>query len=211
VLDELWARIQLAMEACGLRATVDAFATEANRRCERFWSRFGEPGSEAVDALSVLDWKYSLCPACGDLHQEVVYAFPPLSAVRHAIKKATADAATIVLVVPVAVIAPLWARLVRCSILPHSHAPDGFVRIRTPGRQLRCADKFAPKDLAVFVCDFTPLSKRPALPASAPCGGFFSRRGRPLCGSAKDFEDRARLREALLARRDPRWTKPVDQ
>jgi hypothetical protein len=211
VRDELWARIQQAVEACGLRATVDAFATESNRRCDRFWSRFGEPGSEAVDALSVPDWKYSRCPACGALHREVVYAFPPLSSIRPAIKKATADGATIVLVVPVAIIAPLWARLVRCSILPHSLAPDGFVRIRSPGRQLRCADNFAPKELAVFVCDFTQLSTRSALAASASCGGFFSRRGRPLCGSARDFADRARLREALLARRDPRWTRPVDE
>ena len=63
----------------------------------------------------------------------------------------------------------------------------------------------------MFVCDSTQLIKRPALAASAPCGGFFSRRGRPLGGSAQDFADRARLREALLARRDPRWTRPVDE
>ncbi len=55
VSDSLWDRIQAVVAGAGLRVTVDAFASESNSRAPRFWSRFGEPGCEAVDALSVGD------------------------------------------------------------------------------------------------------------------------------------------------------------
>ena len=79
---------------------MDAFASEANARCPRYWSRFGEPGCEAVDALSVPDWGYSTCPCCGRRHREV--AFPPMPLTRRAVL----NAVLLMLVVPVAVLAP---------------------------------------------------------------------------------------------------------
>lgn len=69
VSDGLWSRIGAAVAEVGLEVTVDAFATESNRRARRYWSRYGEPGSEAVDALSVRDWGKSRCPRCGALAQ----------------------------------------------------------------------------------------------------------------------------------------------
>jgi hypothetical protein len=65
--------ISLAAADAGWGAvTVDAFASESNTRVPRFWSRFFEPGSETLDALCVLDWSRSVCPACGLTHREVV-------------------------------------------------------------------------------------------------------------------------------------------
>jgi hypothetical protein len=54
VSDQLW---QLVCRAAGDAGwggiTVDAFASESNARSPRFWIRFHEPGSEAIDALCV--------------------------------------------------------------------------------------------------------------------------------------------------------------
>ena len=138
----MWSQVCSALAFIGWRVTVDAFATESNRCVARFWSRFGEPGSEAVDALSVPDWRHSPCPHCAGMHREIVYAFPPSSLIRPAIRKATADAARVVLVVPVAVTAPLWSKLVSCSLWPNS---DGFLRIRNPQAVLSHASQYAPK------------------------------------------------------------------
>ena len=201
VSSSLWSQICSALEIIGWRVTVDAFATESNRCVTRFWSRFGEPGSEAVDALSVPDWRHSPCPHCAGMHREIVYAFPPSSLIRPAIRKATADAARVVLVVPVAVTAPLWSKLVSCSLWPNS---DGFLRIRNPQAVLSHASQYAPKELAVFACDFSKLNPRTDLGFAPACAGAYDHRRRPLCGSPEDFSDRSRLREALLARRDPR-------
>ncbi len=201
VSSSLWSQISSALMTIGWRVTVDAFATESNRRAPRFWSRFGEPGSEAVDALSVPDWRHSCCPHCAGLHREIVYAFPPSPLIRPTIRKAIADAARIVLVLPVAVTAPLWSKLVSCSIWPNS---DGFLRIRNPQAVLFHASQYAPKELAVFACDFSKLRPRTDLGFAPACAGAYDHRRRPLCGSPEDFSDRSRLREALLARRDPR-------
>ncbi len=65
-VDPLWRAIRTAAADAGWgRVTVDAFASAANARTSRFWSRFLEPGAEAVDALSVLDWAQSPAPSAG--------------------------------------------------------------------------------------------------------------------------------------------------
>ena len=206
VSDGLWNQIEALAVGVGLRITVDAFASESNSRAPRFWSRYGEPGSEAVDALSVSDWGKSLCPSCGRWHREVLYAFPPTGLIRHVVRKGLADAAICVLVVPVATTASHWSKLVRFSLLGGRLAPDGYQRIRVPGTQLRHATSFDPKELAIFVCDFAHAGGdargRPDPPPSPPCAGAYERRARPLCGSEHDAADRRRLRERLLATRN---------
>ena len=114
---------------------MDAFASAANARTPRFWSRFLEPGAEAVDAMSVLDWAQSRCPECREVHREVVYAFPSSALVRATVEKAITDRALCILVLPVAILAPYWSKLLPASVLPRAAAPyaDGFLRIRTPG------------------------------------------------------------------------------
>jgi hypothetical protein len=204
----LWRAICTAAADAGWgHVTVDAFASAANARTSRFWSRFIEPGAEAVDALCVLDWAQSRCPECGEVHREVVYAFPPLALVRATVEKAITDRALCVLVLPVAILAPYWSKLLRASVLPRA-APygDGFLRIRAPGAHLLHAGGFAPGELAVFACNFGRLAPRPGLPQLAVCPGAFAARLRPPCGGGGDLQDRIRLREALLARRDERWS-----
>ena len=199
VTDQLWGRIAQAVGLCGLRVTVDLFASESNKRAERYCSRYGEPGSEAVDGLMVADWGQSLCPGCGQYHREVAYAFPPAGLIKPVVRKAVADAALCVLVVPVAITAPYWHKLLRASVLPAGPAPDGFLRIRNPRTALCLAGSFDPKELAVFVCDFGRISPRTDLAVTYGCAGFFAARRRHLCGTSADYADRRRLREALYA------------
>ena len=196
----LWGAIEALIAPLGWRVTVDLFASEANAKARRYFSRYGEPSSEAVDALSVPDWACSLCPRCGASHREVGFAYPPQPLIRHFVKKAIADSMLCVVVVPVAITAPYWHKLVRTSVLDHKPAVDGFYRVRNPSRALEHAGGAIPSELAVFACDFSRLNPRPKLPPIDDCAGAFARRPRPACGSFADYEDRRRLREALLGR-----------
>jgi hypothetical protein len=204
VSDDLWQSVATAASDAGWGSvTVDAFASESNARVPRFWSRFFEPGSEALDALCVPDWARSECPASGLSHREVVYAFPPSQLVRPAVEKACADRALCVLVVPVAILAPHWNKLLAASVLPRrSPYLDGFLRVRDPTRKVAWSgSSAAPAELAVFACDFGRLLPRDSLPPLSVCPGAFDRRRRHLCGSADDCRVQHRIREALLAQR----------
>ena len=64
--DGLWDTILTLLAPLRWTVTVDLFASESNARAARYFSRYGEPGSEAVDALSVLDWAVSQCPLCAE-------------------------------------------------------------------------------------------------------------------------------------------------
>ena len=66
---------------------MDLSAT-ASLRVERFCSRGNEPSVEHIDALAVPDWGSSLCPARRGRHGEVMYAFPPQTLTRAAVRKA---------------------------------------------------------------------------------------------------------------------------
>ena len=200
VSEALWATIESLLAPLRWRVTVDLFATESNARAARYFSRYSEPGAEAVDALSVLDWATSQCPICGDRHREVGYAYPPPPLVRHFIKKAVADAMLCVVVVPVAVTAPYWHKLVRTSLLELKPAVDGFFRVRNPLKSVEGAPGALPSELAVFACDFSRLNPRADLPGPCRCAGAVVRRPRPPCGSYADLADRRRLREAMLSR-----------
>ena len=98
-------------------------------------------------------------------HREVLYAFPPAALVRATVDKACADRALCVLVVPVAILAPYWSKLLYASALPLG-APfeEGFVRFRSPAQHLRHPGDSAPSELAVFACDFGRLEPRLGLP-----------------------------------------------
>jgi hypothetical protein len=107
-----------------------------------------------------------------------------------------------VVVVPVAITAPYWHKLVRASVLVDHPAVDGFYRVRNPHKALEDVVGSIPSELAVFACDFARLNPRSDLPALSRCAGAFARRTRLPCRSHGDLEDRRRLREALLARPD---------
>ena len=184
VSDRLWSSISTAAASVGWRVTVDAFATESNARAPRFWSRFGEPGAESIDALSVADWRSSACPVCGEVHGEVLYAFPPPTLLRATMEKAAADNARCILVVPVAVIAPHWHELLAASVLPRLAYPDGFLRVRNPKPELLHTSGYAPSELAVFACNFERSAPRGGRPPLSPCPGAFAKRARPECSTA---------------------------
>ena len=211
VSDELWALVQAVAVAAGWRITVDAFASASNARAARFWSLFPEPGAEAVGALSVLDWDSSSCPVSGAAHRKVVYTFPPPILLRGAIAKALEDRARCVLVVPVAVIAQHWHKLLAASVLPPHDFTEGFLRVRQPLPLLDHAGSYRPTELAIFACDFGRLSPRVGLPPDCDCRGALLHRPRPACGSHSYFADRSLFREQLLALpRPPPPSCPTD-
>ena len=139
---------------------------------------------------------------CGQAHCEVLYAFPPAALVRATVEKACADRALCVLVVPVAILAPYWSKLLYSSALPLG-APfeEGFVRFRSPAQHLRHQGDYAPSELAVFAWDFGRLEPRLGLPSLSIFPGAVAPRPRTACGGSADLRDRLRLREALLAQR----------
>ncbi len=112
ISNELWRLVSgVAVDAGWGGVTVDTFASESNARAPRFWSRFHEPGSKAIDALCVPDWARSVCPTCCLPHWEVLFLHPPSALVRATVEKACADSALCVLLVPVAILALHWERL----------------------------------------------------------------------------------------------------
>jgi hypothetical protein len=160
VSDVLWAEATRVAAAEGWCITIDAYATESNARAARYWSRYGEPGAEAIDALSVGDWAQSFCPVCACWHREVLFAFPPLLMAQPTVTKAIEDRALCILLVPVSILLPFWHKLLTASVLPLLAFPEGFLRIHKPAPLLRHAGTYAPQELrvAVFACDFGRLS-----------------------------------------------------
>jgi hypothetical protein len=209
VSDGLWADIVRLIQPLEWNITIDLFASESNARADRFASRFGEPGSECVDALTIPDWGQSLCPLCGEHHREVVYAYPPFPLIRQCVRKAIADGCLCVLVVPVAITAPYWHQLVRASVLRAKPAVDGFMRIRNVGRVILDGVGQAPAELAIFACDFRRLQPRDGLAPLSTCAGAFGRRVRGPCRTFAEYQDRLRLREALHALPDGRLAEPA--
>jgi hypothetical protein len=181
ISDWMWLLVARAAAAAGWDGiNVGAFASESNARAPRFWSRFHEPNSEAIDALVVPDWALSGCPSCGAVHREVIFAFPPSSLVRAIVEKECADSAFCILLVPVAILAPHWGQLLAASVesvLPRT-APnvDGFLRIRDPARVLARPDHRGAAEMAVFACDFSRLQPRACLPPLSSCPGAGARR-----------------------------------
>lgn len=68
--------------------SVDLFASRLNAKCRRFYSRFPDPESEGVDALTI-SWK-----------DEDFYAFPPFAIIARVLRKIINDRATGTFVVP---------------------------------------------------------------------------------------------------------------
>ncbi len=136
------------------------------------------------------DWGTSRCPHCNRHHREVLYAFPPQSLINRFVAKAQVDGVRALLVVPLAVTAPHWTKLLRASVLSND---AGYVRLRPRQGAARGSD--ASISLAVFALDFgsRQLRLRPS-DLAAPCVRAADFRGRPLL----DQEERARIHNTLL-------------
>jgi len=181
---------------CGWHITVDAFASAENALVPRFFARYAEPRAEAEDAFTVGDWACSLCPGCHKWHREVLFAYPPAKLIPRFIAKARADGVRALVVVPLAVSAPYWARLLRASV---SQDPKGYTIVR----KLQQADPNtdAAGNLAIFPVDFWGEKSRLRGDLCVPrCGFEAAFRGRPALGSLQDQADRARILSELRSR-----------
>jgi hypothetical protein len=193
--DELWEAINSELRRLGWSATIDLFATASNARCARYCSRTHEAGAERTDAFTMLDWSASDCPVCGLRHAEMVYAYPPTVMARKTVNKAMQDGARMALVVPLAVTAPHWQKLLRFSVVDNA---DRYLRVRNARASVRHGSPHDPNELAVFVCDFRSAADASDLSSVAGCPGAVARRVRGQCGGGRDEEDRRRLQEELL-------------
>ena len=194
--DRLWRLVEAEVAKAGWQITMDLFATACNARALRFCSRGPEPEAERVDALSAPDWGSSLCPTCGRQHRETLYAFPPPALLRMTIRKAQQDGVRMVLLVPLAVTSPQWHKLIRASII---QGQEPYIRIRSPESMLKDAAGFAPRELALFLCEFGPITGTTSDGGTrVGCVGAYNRRQRPRCVGPEDEVDRLRLRDQLL-------------
>ena len=186
-------KILAEARCCGWHITVDAFASQENTLVPRFFARFAEPMAEAEDAFTVGDWACSFCPCCHNWHREVLFAYPPTRLIPRFIAKARADGILAVVVVPLAVSAPYWVRLLKASI---SKDPKGFTAIRK--QQHADANSDAAGNLAIFPVDFWGEKSRLRGDLCVPrCGSEGLYRGRPSLGSIPDQADRARILSEL--------------
>jgi hypothetical protein len=76
ISDSLWASITALLDPLHWRVKVNLFASEANARAARYFSRFGEPGAEVIDAFTVLDWAASQCPLLCIAAHQYAYSVP---------------------------------------------------------------------------------------------------------------------------------------
>ena len=98
------------------RISLDLFATAGNAICPRFCSQFGEPAAELQDAFSQPSWASSLCPVCGASRPEFVLLYPPFHLIGAAVRRAQADQAHGILVVPFATTASWWYTVSQVSL-----------------------------------------------------------------------------------------------
>ena len=179
---------------CGWTITVDAFASECNSLLPRFYARYAEPNAEVEDAFTVPDWDQSVCPACGHMHRETMFAFPPPSLLNAFVAKARADGIRAIVLTPLAVTAPYWNKLLRASVVPNA---QGYHRFRN---SLALSDSDVAGHVALFAVDFAPASARHRTePVFPPCGREGAFRGRNLAGSNADLADRQRIHDELAA------------
>ena len=192
---ELANAVGLVAQSFNWCISVDLFASSANKQCPRFFSRFAEPDSEGEDAFAQTDWNASACP-CGRIHREVFYAFPPECLIPSFIRKAAADRARGILIVPYCVTAPYWSRLKSASLTdgrPHSS-------FKNPAKLFKFAGTFKPLAIALFALDFDDRASGSNSHFAPPCGQESGARPRPSKASDRDISDRFLLEDALRRR-----------
>jgi hypothetical protein len=179
---------------CGWTITIDAFASECNSLLPRSYARYAEPNAEVEDAFTVPDWDQSVCPACGHIHRETLFAFPPPPMLNAFVAKARADGIRAIVLTPLSVTAPYWNKLLRASVVPNA---QGYRRVRN---SLALLDSDVAGHVALFAVDFAPASARHrTAPVFPPCGREGAFRGRNLAGSTTDLADRQRIHDELAA------------
>ena len=131
--------------------------------------------------------------------RKVGFAFPPLALIAPTLRKAIADEASMLFLVPFAPSAAYWPRLTAATV-----AGDGkpLYVFRNPAAILESAGSFRPASLALFAIDFQSPSPADVAAYAAPCGQEHLARPRTSWQSPLDAADRARIniaiRDALL-------------
>gem|GEM_PF-2417476 len=194
--DVLRHRVHALAARFGWTITVDAFASLCNCIVPRYFSAFAEPDAEAVDALSVTDWNCSVCPVCGLVHRETLFAFPPASLLRRFLAKAEADGIRAVIIVPFSITSPFWRRLLEAA-LPVDDRGSPFVHLRDLSELLVSPERYRGTSLAMFAADFSRLRPHQADLFVPGCGQEGALRGRPRLGSPQDQADRLRIRRVV--------------
>ena len=171
---ELRALVAEAALQHGWSISVDLFACGENSLCPRFYSRYPDTAAAATDALSAPCWNSSRCPACGQMHREVSFAFPPRDLISAFLAKAVADRIRAVVLVPLAVTEPYWPTLLGASV----SGGQGFDIVRRPDPLLLHAGGQRFSALALFAVDFG--ARLPAAPLlTPPCALACEHRPRP--------------------------------
>lgn len=116
---------------------------------------------------------------------------------RRFVAKAQADGARGVVLVPLAITASYWPRLVAAA---RPIGNQSFVHIRNPETVLVDAQGHLPPALAVFAVDFGSSSPRRCDSYAPACGQERAWRGRPLLGHPSDVADRKRIHDELQRR-----------
>ena len=174
----------------GWDISVDLFASNENRLVPRFFARYAEPDAEGVDAMSQTSWFSSACPHCRKCHRENFYAFPPQALIPAFIRKATADGARGIVVVPYAVSAAYWSRLRQASVTGKEGPWKAF---KNPDQVLKHAGDFRPQALAVFAVDFGSAVTASDLSCFPACGQEGGARSRQTWELPTDKIDRCRI------------------
>ena len=130
----------------------------------------------------------------------MVFAYPPLHLLRSFVRKAMADGVRGLVLVPAAVTAAYWGRLMEAAIL----RPGGtrYRRLRRLDNLLVGPPELHIGELALFAVDFGMVSDRHTEPSAngvGACAGFFLKRERPELGTAGDRATREELRAAVAA------------
>ena len=185
----------------GAVITIDLFATADNALVPRFASRFAEPLSEWVNALSMPSWAQSQCPHCGGVHDEFAFVFPPAALLPRVLAKARADGLRGVVVLPFTPSAAFWPGFAAASLSRSAHSLDPCIVVPATAEFVSdTGDLRGAQRLAVMAVDFTRgASFRPG-PATPPCAQAAHTRPRASHLHREDAEDTRRIASELYRR-----------
>ena len=123
------------------------------------------------------------------------FAFPPPALIALTLRKAIADGARLLLLVPYAPSAAYWPRVTGAALAGDGKPIHVF---RNPSSMLEAAGSYRPASLALFALDFAlPMPANLGLVYAAPCGQEHVARPRTSWQSPLDAADRGRINIAL--------------
>lgn len=150
---------------------MDLFASDANARCARYYTRRNCPGGEAVDAFSVASWGWRMCD-CGRMHRETVYVCPPEPVLLPTWLKLLRDKARGIAVVPKLVGSPWWSLLRESEVHRTGYSTFRTIKGKDLDLPAGCGSlnkngRLSDKPYVIVAFDFDPAA--PDDLACSPC------------------------------------------